>query len=52
MSLNVTWTSRFKKDYKQAMKRGLPMDELDHVIRILARGENLPEKYKKGYNNF
>lgn len=46
MSLKITWTGRFKKDYKQAIKRGLPMDELDDVIRILARGEALPEKYR------
>ncbi len=46
MTLQITWTSRFKKDYKLAMKRGLPIDELDDVIRILARGGTLPEKYK------
>jgi mRNA interferase YafQ len=46
MTLKITWTSRFKKDYKLAMKRGLPIHELDDVIRILARDETLPEKYR------
>ncbi|MBQ7994612.1 MAG: type II toxin-antitoxin system YafQ family toxin [Bacilli bacterium] len=46
MSKQVTWTNQFKKDYKLAMKRGLPIDELDNVIRMLAEGDSLPEKYK------
>lgn len=46
MSKQVTWTNQFKKDYKLAMKRGLPIDELDNVIRMLAEGNSLPEKYK------
>lgn len=46
MTLQITWTSRFKKDYFLAMKRGLPIDELDDVIRMLARCETLPEKYR------
>ncbi len=28
------------------MKRGLPIDELDDVIRKLACGESLPERYR------
>lgn len=28
------------------MKRGLPIDELDDVIRKLARSESLPERYR------
>lgn len=46
MSLKVIWTSRFKRDYKLAIKRGLPINELDDVIRMLARGEVLPDKYR------
>jgi len=46
MMLKVTWTARFKKDYKLAMKRGLSINELDDVIRMLARGDELPEKYR------
>ncbi|MCR4719987.1 MAG: type II toxin-antitoxin system YafQ family toxin, partial [Firmicutes bacterium] len=45
MSLKVIWTSRFKKDYKTALKRGLNIDLLDNVIRILAKGDKLPEQY-------
>lgn len=46
MMLKVTWTARFKKDYKLAMKRGLSINELDDVIRMIARGDELPEKYR------
>lgn len=28
------------------MRRGQPMEELDEVIRLLAEGEELPEKYR------
>ena len=33
MSLKVVWTTRFKRDYKRAMKRGLDMSRLDEIIR-------------------
>ncbi|MBO7086055.1 MAG: type II toxin-antitoxin system YafQ family toxin [Bacilli bacterium] len=46
MSKQVIWTTQFKKDYKNAMKRGLPIDDLDKVIRILASDSVLPEKYR------
>ena len=38
----VKSTSRFKKDYKQAVRRGLEL--LDEVITALAMGKKLPEK--------
>ena len=38
-------TTQFKKDYKHAIKQGLPMVELETVIRLLAGGSPLPEKY-------
>ena len=38
-------TSRFKKDYKTIKKRGYDEKFLEEVIRILADGEPLPEKY-------
>jgi mRNA interferase YafQ len=38
-------TSRFKKDYKLAKKRGYDMKLLQEVVSILANGEPLPEKY-------
>ena len=39
-------TSRFKKDYKLAIKRGLNIKLLEEVITMLALGETLPEKCK------
>lgn len=44
MSFEIVWTTRFKKDYKLAMKRRMDMDLLDDIIRKLARGETLPDK--------
>ncbi len=46
MKYQVQWTSQFKKDYKLAIKRHLDIDELDQVIRLLAAGKELPEKYR------
>ena len=46
MSKQVIWSNQFKKDYKLAMKRGLPIEELDNVIRLLAEDNPLPEEYK------
>lgn len=46
MNRQIVWTSQFKKDYKLAMKRHLKIELLDEVIRLLARGEKLPDKYK------
>ena len=43
MSKQVIWSNQFKKDYKLAMKRGLPIEELDNVIRLLAEDDPLPE---------
>lgn len=40
----VKLTTQFKKDYKQAMKRGLDISLLEKVISYLARGIPLPEK--------
>lgn len=46
MNLDIIWTTRFKKDYKRAMKQHLNMELLDEIIRALSRGETLPEKYR------
>ena len=46
MNRDIVWTNQFKKDYKLAMKRHLDIELLDNVIRILSRGETLPEKNK------
>lgn len=44
MSLDIVWTTQFKKDYKLALRRHLDIALLDNIIRALARGETLPEK--------
>ena len=44
MSLQVKWTSGFKKDYKLAMKRGRDIRLLDDTIRMLANQQPLPQK--------
>jgi len=45
MSRDIVWTSKFKKDYKTAIKRNLNIELLDDVIRTLASGDILPSKY-------
>ena len=45
MSRDIIWTSKFKKDYKTIIKRNLDINLLDEVIRILARGDALPQQY-------
>ncbi len=42
----VKYTTQFKKDYKLAMRRGFNIELLDDMIRKLASGEILEEKYK------
>ena len=44
MKLSIVWTNQFKKDYKLAIKRGLNIELLDDIIRMLAAGKELPEK--------
>ncbi len=46
MKYTIERTSQFKKDFKNAEKQGLDMDELKTVIKMLADGEKLPEKYR------
>ena len=45
MMYQIEMSSRFKKDYKLAKKRGYNMELLKDVVNLLARGEQLPEKY-------
>jgi len=45
MKYQIEMSTRFKKDYKLAQKRGYNMNLLKDVIDILANGEQLPEKY-------
>ena len=44
MKRDIVWTTKFKKDYKLAMKRHMDIGLLDDIIRALSRGEKLPEK--------
>ena len=46
MNRDIVWTTRFKKDYKLALKRHLDIDLLDNIIRALSRGETLPVQNK------
>lgn len=46
MKYIIERTSQFKKDFKLAEKQGLDMNELKTVVRMLADGEELPEKYR------
>ena len=45
MKYEVQFTSRFKKDYKLAQKRGLDITRLEKVVEMLANGLVLPEEY-------
>lgn len=44
--LNVRYSAKFKKDFKLAQKRGLPMQELKEIIQKLAAGETLEAKHR------
>ena len=46
MKYEIIRTSQFKKDYKLSKKRGKDLNLLLTVIKMLANGETLPEKYK------
>ncbi len=45
MSLEIIWTTQFKKDYKLSLKRGLDITLLDECIRLLATGQQLPSRF-------
>ena len=40
----VKYTSTFKKDYKRAIKRGLNIEMLEHIVELLSMGKPLPDK--------
>ena len=42
---HIKRSSRFKKDFKAAKKRGYDIKLLEEVVKILAKGEPLPEQY-------
>ena len=35
----VKWTTKFKKDYKQAIKRGCNIELLKKVVKLIAKGD-------------
>lgn len=45
MKYEIERTTKFKKDYKLAIKRGLDPNLLLKAIEILANGEQLPKEY-------
>ncbi len=42
--LELQYTSKFKKDYDAAKKRGLVPDLLEDLLDLLIYGKKLPEK--------
>lgn len=46
MNREIVWTTKFKKDYKLAIKRHLDIDLLDNIIRALSRGKHCRRKTK------
>lgn len=42
----IEFTKRYLKDLKLARKRNLPETQLNNIIKLLAEGKKLPEKYK------
>ena len=46
MKYKINYSNLLKKDYKKAKKRGLDINELNKVIRMLGDGKKLPIKYR------
>ena len=44
--LKIEYQGQFKKDYKQAIKRGCNVRKLEEVISMLAEEKVLPPQYK------
>ena len=44
--MKILQTKQFKKDINRVSKRGKSKEKLIEVLRILERGEDLPEKYR------
>ena len=43
---NLYYSSRFKKDYKRMIKRGVNAKDFEKVVNMLVCESVLPEKYK------
>lgn len=46
MILDLYFTSRFKKDYKLMLKRGMNAAQFETVVELLRRCQPLPERYR------
>lgn len=46
MEYKIRPTVRFRRDLKMMVKRGLDPDKLRAAVKLLAKGETLPEGYK------
>lgn len=46
MTYEIKPTGKFKKDLKTVAKRGYDIRLITHVIKQLAAGNQLPEKYR------
>lgn len=44
--LTISYSSRFKKDYKVIKKRGYDIAVLEEVLGILCAEQPLPQKYR------
>lgn len=44
MKYQIILTTRFKKEYKQMMRRSLDASRFEAVLRLLQAGEPLPER--------
>ena len=42
--LKLVFEKKFKKDYKRVSRQGKPMDLLDDIMKLIAKGEKLPDK--------
>ena len=42
--LDVRYSAQFRRDYKLARKRGLPMQELHDIVELLRACQPLPER--------
>lgn len=45
--MKIITTPSFEKDYKRIKKRGYDTNLLKDVVKILAEGKPLPQKYKE-----
>lgn len=44
--LKIEYHNKFKKDYKQIIKRGYNVKDFETVVTLLANEKQLPEKYR------